>query len=67
MAKAGCVSTMLGVVSMLLAVITRLAHWAPMQLGPRSFAAGAALLLLLSIALHTCQSVCGCEAPSKQN
>ena len=45
MAKAGCVSTMLGVVSMLLAVITRLAHWAPMQLGPRSFAAGAALLL----------------------
>jgi|GEM_PF-5394139 len=67
MAKIGCVSTLLGIVSMLLAVVTRLTHWAPWHLGPRSFAAGAALLLLLSIALHTCQSVCGCEAPSPKN
>ena len=67
MAKAGCVSTLLGLVSMLLALITKLTYWSPMNLGPRSFAAGAALLLLLSIALHTCQSVCCSETPSKQN
>ena len=67
MAKVGCVSTLLGIVSMLLAVITKLTTWAPMHLGPRSFAAGTALLLLLSIALHTCQSVCCSEVPSKQN
>ena len=65
MAKVGCVSTLLGIVAMLLAVITRLTQWAPMHLGPRSFDAGAALLLLLSISLHTCQSVCCSEAPSK--
>jgi hypothetical protein len=67
MAKIGCVSTWLGVVSMLMAVIAKLTHWSPMSLGPRSFAAGAVLLLLLSIALHTCQSVCCSEAPSKQS
>jgi hypothetical protein len=64
MAKIGCVSTLLGIVSMLLAVITRLSSWSPMHLGPRSFAAGSALLLLLSIALHTCQSVCCSEEPA---
>ena len=67
MAKVGCISTLLGIGSMLLAVVTRLTHWAPLHLGPRSFAAGAALLLLLSIALHTCQSVCCSEAPKGQN
>jgi hypothetical protein len=67
MGKMGCVSTMLGFVSTLLAVITKLSHWAPMMLGPRSFAAGAALMLLLSIALHTCQSVCCSGEPSKQS
>jgi hypothetical protein len=67
MAKIGCVSTLAGMVSTLLAIITRLTHWDPMQLGPRDFAAGAALLFLLSIAVHTCQSVCCSEAPSKQS
>jgi uncharacterized membrane protein required for colicin V production len=74
MTQVGCVSTLLGIVSMilagilvLLAVITRLTHWAPMHLGPRSFAAGAALLLLFSIALHTCQSAFSREAPRKEN
>jgi hypothetical protein len=60
-----CAATWLGVVSMLVAIVTKLTRWAPMHLGPRDFAAGAALLLLLSIALHTCQGVCGSKEPGK--
>lgn len=63
MARIGCASMALGVGSMLMAVVCRLSHWEPMMLGPRSFAAGSALLLLLSIAAHTCQSVCFAEKP----
>ena len=63
MARIGCASMALGVGSMVLAAVSRLAHWTPMLLGPKSFAAFSALLLLLSIAAHTCQSVCFAEKP----
>lgn len=53
-----CGSGMLGTLSMVLAIITRLTSFAPMGLGPRSFAAGAALLYLMSIAVHLCKMVC---------
>jgi hypothetical protein len=35
-----------------------LTGFAPMNVGPRSFAAGAALMFLWSIATHLCKSVC---------
>jgi hypothetical protein len=65
MAKIGCISSMLGILSTLLAVATRLSHWEPLGLGPRDFAAGAALMLLLSIAAHSCHGVCSGEEPKK--
>ncbi|MBI4677600.1 MAG: hypothetical protein HY748_08455 [Elusimicrobia bacterium] len=43
----------LGILSMLLAAVARLSCWAPLTLGPRSFAAASALMLLLSIAVNT--------------
>lgn len=67
LAKIGCGSIVLGFISMLLAVITKLMRWAPMHVGPRSFAAGAALLLLFAIATHSCQSVCHTEAEGKKD
>lgn len=67
MGKAGCCSIALGAISTLLAVVSRLSAFAPMRLGPRSFAAGAALLFLLAIAIHTCQHSCANagETPSE--
>ena len=53
-----CGSGMLGTLSMILAVVSRLTGFAPMNVGPRSFAAGAALMFLWSIATHLCKSVC---------
>lgn len=50
MGKAG---TGLGVLSLLIAVVTRAAHLAPMGVGPKSFAAASALFLLLAIAANT--------------
>lgn len=44
-----------GLLSIVLAVATRLGHCAVAGVGPRSFAVGAALLLLLAIALNTRQ------------
>ena len=58
MAKLGCASMMLGIVSMLLAVVCKLGNCMPMHLGPRNFASGAALMLLLSIAAHSCAMTC---------
>ena len=65
MAKLGCVSMLLGIAATLAAVATRLGHCTLMGLGPRSFAAGAALMLLLSIASHACAAVCCAKAPGK--
>ena len=65
-AKAACITKVLGAVSMLAAVVTRLCPMAPMHLGPRSFAALAGLLFLNSIAISSCPC-CGraasCETP----
>ena len=47
-------AVMLGMLSMLLTVATKLSRCMVLGMGPRSFAAGAALLLLLSIAIHSC-------------
>ena len=66
MAKLGCGSIAAGLILIILAAVSRLAHLAILGLGPRSFAAGAALLLLLSIAIHTCQSTCHSEEPAPQ-
>ena len=51
MAKA---ATGLGILSLVLAVATRLGHCGIANVGPRSFAAAAVILLLLTIALNTC-------------
>jgi hypothetical protein len=61
--KIACGSGGLGVLFMLLAAVSKLAHFAPMGLGPRSFTAASALLLLVSINLHSCgcQSSCSTE------
>ena len=61
MAKIACGSIGLGMLFILSTAVSRILHCAPMGLGPRSFATGAALLLLLSIALHTCKSACHTE------
>jgi hypothetical protein len=58
MAKIGCGTMALGVMLMVGAMISRLSHMDFMMLGPRGFAAGSALMLLLSIAAHTCQMCC---------
>ncbi|MBI4055138.1 MAG: hypothetical protein HY402_03280 [Elusimicrobia bacterium] len=60
-AKAGCGSLGLGTLLLVLTVATKLAHFSILGLGPRSFAVGSALLLLFSIALHTCKSACHIE------
>lgn len=54
MAKAGCGSVALGGILLLLGVVAKLTPMAPMGMGPRSFAIGSALFLLLSIAIHSC-------------
>ncbi|MDE2040645.1 MAG: hypothetical protein KGO96_14100 [Elusimicrobia bacterium] len=62
MAKLGCVAMLAGIVLMLLAAASRLWHCcAMMGLGPKSYAAAAALFLLLSISAHTCACVCGAK------
>jgi hypothetical protein len=50
MGKAG---TGLGMVSLLVAVVLKLAHVSIMGVGPRSFAGASALFLLLAIAANT--------------
>lgn len=61
MGKAACASIALGVLSAILAAVSRLTGFAPATLGPRSFAVASALLLLLSIAIHTCKACQPCE------
>ena len=56
-----CGSNGLGMLSLVLAAVTRLGHIVVMGLGPRSFAVASALLLLVSISLHTCKATCGSE------
>ena len=65
MGKVAHLSLCAGKLLVLLAAVSRLGHWSPMGLGPRSFAAGAALLLLLSIAIHVCPGVARLEAEHK--
>jgi hypothetical protein len=61
--KLGDISVGLGMLLILLAAVSRLTGWTPCQTGPYSFAAGAALFLLLSTAIHTCKSTCHPEGP----
>lgn len=61
MAKAAHGALVLGTLLLVLAAVSRLAHWGLCTLGPRSFTAGSALLLLLSIAIHSCPGVCRAE------
>ena len=49
------VGVMGGMLSLILAMVSRQAGWHPFNIGPRSFAATAALLLLLAIAANTCK------------
>jgi len=65
MAKVAHGSLGLGMLMALLTAVSKLAAWAPMMLGPRSFAAGSALLLLVAIAIHTCPGVCQAENAPK--
>lgn len=65
--KVACASGALGVLSMLLAVVSRLWHFSPMGLGPRSFAVGSALLLLMSINMHSCRCSCGSTCDSEEH
>ena len=53
MAKAGMC---LGMLSTAVAVVTKLAGMAPMHVGPRAFAAAAALGFLMAIAANTTHS-----------
>jgi len=53
MAKVSCGSLALGVLCVLLGVVVKLAHTSILAFGPRSFAIGAGLLLLTSIAINT--------------
>jgi hypothetical protein len=53
-ARGGCVAKLLGVLFMVLAAISKLASFHCCNVGPKSFAAAAALLLLLSIAVNSC-------------
>ena len=57
-AKVGCLSIGLGLLSGILAAVSRLTHFSPMTLGPRSFAGASVLFFLLSIAIHTCKAAC---------
>lgn len=59
--KIACASGGLGTLFMILAAIARLTHFAPLTLGPRSFAIGSALLFLMSITMHTCIGTCDTE------
>ena len=66
-ARAACVAHMLGAASLLAAVVTRVTQFAPLGVGPRSYAIGAGLLFLCSIAISTCPC-CGarsCEKPQE--
>ncbi|MBI5882716.1 MAG: hypothetical protein HZB91_06385 [Elusimicrobia bacterium] len=51
----GKVGVIGGIVSLILAMVSRLFGWVPFYIGPRSFAATAAILLLLAIAANTCK------------
>ena len=53
-AMAACAAHMLGALSLLGAVVTRLTTFAPFGIGPRSYAIGAGLLFLGSIAMSAC-------------
>ena len=53
-----CLSWVLGVVFMLLAAVSKLAMFSCCGLGAKSFAVASALMLLLSIATHTCKMAC---------
>ena len=55
-------ATGIGLVSTLLAIVSRALHFTPGQLGPRSFAGMAALMFLLAIAVNTCPHSHGGEA-----
>lgn len=57
MVKAAHGAIILGALSMLLAAVSKLAHWGACGVGPRSFTAAAGLLLLFSIAVHSCPGV----------
>lgn len=54
--KMGKAGMGLGVLFMVLAAVSRLAHFYPASLGPRSFAAAAALMFLMAIAANTTHS-----------
>lgn len=62
--KIACVAKTLGILSMILAVLARLVHFYPLGLGPRSFAAGAALMFLFAIANRSCS--CHTHAEEKK-
>ena len=51
--KMGKAGMALGGLSTLLALVCRVAHVAPMEIGARSFAAGAVLMFLMAIAANT--------------
>lgn len=53
-----CGSGMLGTLSFVLAVVSRAFGFTPMAIGPRSFAAAAFLLFMMSITIHLCKMVC---------
>jgi hypothetical protein len=53
-ARGGCVAKLLGVLFMVLAALSKLCAFHAGTVGPKSFAAAAALLLLLSIAVNSC-------------
>lgn len=56
--KSACGALALGVLFMILAAVSKLAGWGVCGLGPKSFAWGAELLLLYSIAVHACKMAC---------
>lgn len=65
MGKVACAATWLGVLCMLLAAVAKLTTFHPLGLAPKALAATAALLYLLSIALHSCISACRPEKTEK--
>ena len=56
--KLGCAANGLGILSILLAVITKLSHSMILGVAGRGWAIAAGLMLLLSISLHTCAATC---------
>jgi hypothetical protein len=53
-----CGSGMLGTLFLLLAGVSRVFGFTPMNVGPHSFAAASFLLFMMSITIHICKMVC---------